>query len=90
MAAPAGSNTGYRGIGSYPYYAAITPHDSTDLPSPTAAVFVGGAGVIQAVPVDGGAAVPFTCVAGQVLPISVKRINSTSTTATLIVGLWTV
>lgn len=93
MAAPSTPTVGYSALGSsafrYPYYASITPHDSTNLTRATDAVFVGSGGIIQAVPADGGAAVPFTCVDGQVLPIAVQRINATSTTATLLVGLWT-
>jgi len=32
--------------------------------------------------------VNFTCVAGQVLPIRAKRVNSTTTSATLMVALY--
>jgi hypothetical protein len=71
---------------------AITPHDSTNIVQPgahrhTDAVYVGGAGVVQAVFPD-GTAVAFTAVAGQILPIGVIRVNATGTTATLLVGLY--
>jgi len=67
---------------------AITPSDSVDLPQgPTEAVYVGGAGIVVAVFPDGSAA-SFTAVAGEILPLKVKRINSTSTTATLLVALY--
>lgn len=70
-------------------FAAITPHNSTDLDEPTRAVYVGGAGNIAAVMPDGGSAVVFTAVpAGTVLPIQVRRINSTSTTATDLIALY--
>lgn len=51
------------------------------------AIFVGGAGVVVAVMQD-DSAVSFTCVAGQVLPVKAKRVNSTTTTATLMVALY--
>lgn len=49
-------------------------------------LYVGGAGIVQAVFED-GTVVPFTAVAGEVLPIAVRRVNAGSTTATLIVAL---
>jgi hypothetical protein len=69
-------------------FAAITPHDSTDLVYVTRAIFVGGAGNLVAVD-EGNNAVTFTGVtAGSVLPIRVRRVNSTNTTATSLVALW--
>lgn len=65
---------------------AIVPSDTVNIVDPPDAVYVGGAGVVVAVFAN-GAVVNFTAVAGQVLPITVKRVNSTSTTATLLVGL---
>ena len=68
-------------------YEAVTPSDSTDLTTLARAIYVGGAGNVVAVQHD-GTAVTFTAVpAGTVLPIAVRRINSTSTTATSIVAL---
>ena len=68
-------------------YVAVTPSDSTDLDTLTRAIYVGGAGNVVAVRHD-GTTVTFTAVpAGTVLPIAVRRINSTSTTATAIVAL---
>lgn len=55
----------------------------------TDAVYVGGAGIVVAVMED-GTKPQFTCVAGQLLPIAVKRIDSTSTTATLTYALYKV
>lgn len=69
-------------------YAAITPSDTVDLTYLTRFVYVGGAGNVVAIDRDGNA-VTFTAVpAGTVLPIRVKRINSTNTTATALVALW--
>jgi hypothetical protein len=67
---------------------AITKSDTVDIEQGlTDAVYVGGAGIVVAVFQDGKTA-QFTCVAGQVLPIRVKRVNSTSTTATLMLALY--
>lgn len=79
----------------YSVAAAITPSDTvnidvgaaTKLPTTTDAVWVGGAGVVAAI-LQSGAVVNFTCVAGSLLPIKAKRINSTNTTATLLVALY--
>lgn len=49
-------------------------------------LYIGGAGVVAAVFED-GTVVNFTAVAGEILPIAVKRVNTTNTTATLIVAL---
>jgi hypothetical protein len=67
--------------------APITPSDATDLPQVTEAVWVGGAGVVAAVMPD-QSVVNFTCIAGTVLPLKVRRINATNTTATLLVALY--
>jgi hypothetical protein len=56
----------------------------TELPK---AIYVGGAGVVVALGSD-DVACSFTAVAGQILPIRPKRINSTNTTATLMVALY--
>ena len=53
------------------------------------AIYVGGAGIVVAVFQDGSTA-NFTAVAGQVLPLRIKRVNSTTTTATLMVALYSV
>lgn len=76
---------------------AITPSDSVNFVSSgkgasgdamlSDAIWVGGAGIVVAVLQD-GTTVNFTCVAGTVLPIAAKRVNSTNTTATLMVALF--
>lgn len=53
---------------------------------PTDAIYVGGAGIVQAVMMD-DITVPFTAVAGEILPIRCKRIATTST-ATLMNALY--
>ena len=54
---------------------------------PADAIFVGGAGVVVAIFEDGSLA-PFTVLAGTVLPLKSIRVNSTSTTATLMNALY--
>lgn len=74
-------------IGTVKFAAAITPHDSNNLPAPTRGIYVGGAGNITAVMMDGGV-VLFTAVpVGTILPIQCNRVNASGTTATLLVGL---
>lgn len=56
---------------------------------PADAIYVGGAGIVVAVFEDGSTAA-FTAVAGQILPLKTIRVNSTTTTATLMVALYAV
>lgn len=51
------------------------------------AIWVGGAGIVAAILPD-SSEVDITVVAGTLLPLRCMRINSTTTTATLFVGLW--
>jgi hypothetical protein len=76
----------------YNYYRAITKHDTDNIRGDgrlTDAVYVGGAGIVVAVAQD-DSVVNFTAVAGEIIPIAVKRVNSTNTTATLMVALYQV
>lgn len=69
-------------------YVAISPSDSTNFTAgPCTAIWVGGAGIVVAVDGDDNA-VQFTCAAGSLLPIMAKRVNSTATSATLMVALY--
>lgn len=56
---------------------------------PAEAIYVGGAGIVVAVFED-GSAVNFTAIAGEILPLKTIRVNSTTTTATLMVALYSV
>lgn len=68
--------------------AAVTPNDSNDLAVTARALYVGGAGDLSLVLVGDTAAVTFAAVpAGSVLPLRVKRVRATGTTATAIVAL---
>lgn len=53
------------------------------------AIYVGGAGVVAVVFQD-SSILNFTCVAGQILPVKARRVNSTNTTATLMIALYDV
>lgn len=67
---------------------AVTPSDSTDLTYMARALFIGTAGNVN-VDVADGTTVLFSGVqAGQILPVRVKRVRATSTTATSIVALY--
>lgn len=68
--------------------AEITKSDTVDFAKgPCDAIYVGGAGIVQAV-MWNDVVVPFTAVAGGYLNICCKRVNSTNTTATLLVALY--
>lgn len=71
-----------------PDFYALSSHlsDTIDLRKPIRAIVVGGAGNIVCHNIN-AESVTFTVVAGQILPIQPKRILSTGTTATGLVGL---
>ena len=84
---------------TYPanYAVDITKSDTVDIVPPvpgnpqrlTSAVYVGGAGTLVAV-FENDAIGTFECVAGALLPIAIKRVNSTNTDASLMVALYRV
>lgn len=66
----------------------ITPNDSTELVN-CRAIWVGGAGNVAIVARDDSSAVTVVGVAaGTLLPIMCKKVMSTNTTATNIIGLY--
>ena len=67
---------------------AITPHDSTNFTYSTRGIYVGGAGNAVLVDEDGTTCTFTGLLAGVVYPFRCKRINSTNTTATNLVGLY--
>ena len=69
-------------------FAAVTPDDSTNLSQDTRGLYIGVAGNVVAVTTDDTAVTFVGVAAGQILPISCKRVNATSTTATNIVALF--
>jgi len=71
-------------------WVAITKSDTVNLEKITDAVYVGGAGDVAFVS-QSDVAVTFSgAVAGSILPVAAKRINSTNTTATNLVALYQV
>jgi hypothetical protein len=70
------------------YAAAVTPSDTKGLDQ-AAVIYVGGAGNVACLPEGNTAAVTFVGLsAGDILPVSVVRVNATNTTATSLVALW--
>lgn len=68
--------------------AAVTPHDTNELGYLPRMLYVGGAGDLR-VTMANDADVTFTAVpAGTQLPLRVRRVFSTGTTATSVVALW--
>lgn len=68
---------------------AITPSDSVDLETPTRGLYVGAAGNVKVDMVDNGTAIVFTgLAAGVIHPIRCKRVYSTGTSATGLVGVY--
>ena len=73
---------------SFNYYAPITKSDTANFPDGACdAIYVGTAGVVVVVRPD-GVAVPFTAVAGSILPVRAIRVNDTDTVPTLMVALY--
>jgi hypothetical protein len=70
--------------------AAVTASDTVALPNGVCrALWVGGAGNIAILAEDDAAAVTLSGVqAGTIIPVRTRRVNSTNTTATLIVALY--
>lgn len=83
--------------GNYTYAQAVTKSDTVDVPQLGSnvqgsvpvfdALYVGGAGIVVLVLVD-NTTVQFTAVAGEIIPMRGRRVNSTTTTATLMVALY--
>lgn len=67
---------------------AITPNDNADLATFTRGLYVGVSGDVSVILIDDSAAVTFVgLAAGIVHPIAAKRVRSSATTATSIVGV---
>jgi hypothetical protein len=76
-------------VASYVRGAAITTSDTVDIAAGlTDAVYVGGAGAVVWVSESGTAITLSAVPVGTILPMRAKRINATSTTATLLVALY--
>jgi hypothetical protein len=67
----------------------ITPDDDNDLAVVVRAIRVTGAGNVAFIAANDTAAVTWTgCIVGEIIPMYVKRVLSTGTTATGLIGLY--
>lgn len=66
---------------------AVTPHDTDELATVSRALWVGGAGNVSVLMAGGETVTISGVAAGTLLPIQVRRVNATNTTATLMVAL---
>ncbi len=67
---------------------AMTPHDSTNESNYTRGVYIGGSGNLTIVTDDDVAVAYSNAVAGTIIPIRAKRVNSTGLTASNLVGMY--
>ena len=70
-------------IGAFP----ITTNDTTDLAIPAKELYIGVSGDVKVTMINNDTAIVFKAVPVGVLPIHVKKVYKTGTTATSIVGL---
>lgn len=77
-------------VEAYNVFAAVTPSNTADLPNPgvSDALWVGGAGTLAIQGTDGQTVSIAAVAAGATLPIKVRRVLATGTTATTIVALY--
>ena len=68
-------------------FEAITKSDSVNLQHVTRAIYIGGAGDVAVVGEDNVAVTFVGLLVGTFAPIVCKRVNSTNTTATNLIGL---
>jgi len=69
-------------------FTAVTPSDTIDDPNgPFKAIYVGSAGNIVIVGIDNVAVTFVGALAGSILPLIGRRINSTNTTASSLVAI---
>jgi hypothetical protein len=67
---------------------AVTPSDTANLTKEARALWIGGGGNVKVITVDGSTITMVGVAAGSIIPVRVKRVFSTDTTATSIVALW--
>ena len=67
---------------------AVTKHDTTELTYVSRGIYVGGAGDMTVLTLGGETTQFVGIAAGTLLPIRVRRVNSTGTTVTAIVALY--
>ena len=67
---------------------AYTLYSSVDLPNNGCVLYVGGAGDVELITAGGDDLIFTGVLAGSFIPVQVKRVKATSTTATGIIALW--
>lgn len=82
----------FRNLSDTPFYSArnlraITPHDTDEIDQTTKALYIGTGGTLVVIAAGDTEAVSLTVLDGVILPIRVKVVLDTGTTATGIVGL---
>ena len=75
-------------VGPYVGGFAITKSDSTVFAQPTRALYVGGTGDVAVTYLDGTTDILQAVPVGTVIPVRVKQVLSTGTTATKVSGLY--
>jgi hypothetical protein len=70
------------------YAGAVTTSDSTNLSSTARALYIGTGGDVVALMPDDSEVTFKNAQSGQILPVRVKRVNATNTTASNIVALY--
>lgn len=66
----------------------ITPSDAVEWDDTSVTVWVNGAGDVVVEPWQGGGTVTFTMLAAQLVPVAVRRVLATGTTATGLIGVY--
>lgn len=66
----------------------IAPSDFTDLPDATRAIYVGTGGALSVELVSGDVIDLSNVQTGMIYPLRVRKVRSSGTTATGLVGLW--
>lgn len=66
---------------------AITKSNTVDFDDPTQAIYVGTTGDVAVVGIDDSVVTYVGVPAGAILPVQAKRVNSTNTTASNLVGM---
>lgn len=70
------------------YAAAVTPSDTVNLTNLSRGLYVGSAGNVSCLTAGGDTVTLANVPAGSLLPVRLKRVNSTGTTASNMVVLW--
>ncbi len=70
------------------YAAAVTPNDNTDLTQLARGLYIGASGDVNVDLQDGGTVLFVGLIGGTILPVRVRRVRNTSTTASSIVALY--